>query len=51
MYEGNAINTVPLYSVGVMRDNSFTVGSKIYFLYDNETGAMLCDEDGKVVSA
>lgn len=51
VYDGNTINTVPLYSVGVMRDNSFTVGSKIYFLYDNETGAMLCDEDGKVVSA
>lgn len=45
VYDGNTINTVPLYSVGVMRDNSFTVGSKIYFLYDNETGAMLCDED------
>lgn len=51
VYDGNTINTVPLYSVGVMRDNSFTVGSRIYFLYDNETGAMLCDEDGKVVSA
>ena len=51
VYDGNTINTVPLYSVGVMRDNSFTIGSKIYFLYDNETGAMLCDEDGKVVSA
>lgn len=51
VYDGNTINNVPLYSVGVMRDNSFTVGSKIYFLYDNETGAMLCDEDGKVVSA
>ena len=51
VYDGNTINTVSLYSVGVMRDNSFTVGSKIYFLYDNETGAMLCDEDGKVVSA
>lgn len=51
VYDGNTINTVPLYSVGVMRDNSFTVGSKIYFLYDNETGAMLCDEDGNVVSA
>ena len=51
VYDGNTINTVPLYSVGVMRDNSFTVGSKIYFLYDNETGAMLCYEDGKVVSA
>lgn len=51
VYDGNTINTVPLYSVGVMRDNSFTVGSKIYFLYDSETGAMLCDEDGKVVSA
>ena len=51
VYDGNTINIVPLYSVGVMRDNSFTVGSKIYFLYDNETGAMLCDEDGKVVSA
>ena len=51
VYDGNTINTVPLYSVGVMRDNRFTVGSKIYFLYDNETGAMLCDEDGKVVSA
>jgi len=51
VYDSNTINTVPLYSVGVMRDNSFTVGSKIYFLYDNETGAMLCDEDGKVVSA
>lgn len=51
VYDGNTINTVPLYSVGVMRGNSFTVGSKIYFLYDNETGAMLCDEDGKVVSA
>lgn len=51
VYDGNTINTVPLYSVEVMRDNSFTVGSKIYFLYDNETGAMLCDEDGKVVSA
>lgn len=51
VYDGNTINTVPLYSVGVMRDNSFTVGSKIYFLYDNETGAMLCDEDGKIVSA
>jgi NAD-dependent DNA ligase len=51
VYDGNTINTVPLYSVGVMRDNSFTVGSKLYFLYDNETGAMLCDEDGKVVSA
>lgn len=51
VYDGNTINTVPLYSVGVMRDNSFTIGSKIYFLYDNETGTMLCDEDGKVVSA
>lgn len=51
VYDGNTINTVPLYSVGVTRANSFTVGSKIYFLYDNETGAMLCDEDGKVVSA
>lgn len=51
VYDGNTINTVPLYSVGVMRDRSLTVGSKIYFLYDNETGAMLCDEDGKVVSA
>lgn len=51
VYDGNTINTVPLYSVGVMRDNSFTVGSRIYFLYDNETGAMLCDEDGKVVNA
>jgi len=51
VYDGNTINTVSLYSVGVMWDNSFTVGSKIYFLYDNETGAMLCDEDGKVVSA
>ena len=51
VYDSNTINTVPLYSVGVMRDNSFTIGSKIYFLYDNETGAMLCDEDGKVVSA
>lgn len=51
VYDGNTINTVPLYSVGVMRANSFTIGSKIYFLYDNETGAMLCDEDGKVVSA
>lgn len=51
VYDGNTINTVPLYSVGVMRDNSFTVGSKIYFLYDNETGAMLCDENGKIVSA
>lgn len=51
VYDGNTINTVPLYSVGVMRDNSFTVGSKIYFLYDNETGAMPCDENGKIVSA
>jgi len=51
VYDGNTINTVSLYSVGVMRDNSFTVGSKIYFLYDNETGAMLCDENGKIVSA
>lgn len=51
VYDGNTINTVPLYSVGVMRDNSFTVGSRIYFLYDNETGAVLCDEDGKVVNA
>lgn len=51
VYDGNTINTVPLYSVGVMRDNSFTIGSKIYFLYDNETGAMPCDENGKIVSA
>lgn len=51
VYDGNTINTVPLYSVGVMLDNSLTVGSKIYFLYDNETGAMPCDENGKIVSA
>lgn len=51
VYDGNTINTVPLYTVGVLLDNSLTVGSKIYFLYDNETGATLCDEDGKVVSA
>lgn len=51
VYDGNTINTVPLYSVGVLRDRSLTVGSKIYFLYDNETGVFLCDENGKVVSA
>ena len=51
VYDGNTINTVPLYSVGVLRKNSFTVGSKIYFLYDNETGVFLCDENGKVISA
>ena len=51
VYDGNTINTVPLYTVGVLLDNSLTVGSKIYFLYDNETGAMPCDENGKIVSA
>lgn len=51
VYDGNTINTVPLYNVGVLLDNSLTVGSKIYFLYDNETGAMPCDENGKIVSA
>lgn len=51
VYDGNTINTVPLYNVGVLRERSLTVGSKIYFLYDNETGAMPCDENGKIVSA
>lgn len=49
--ETNTVRELKLYSVGIVEDNGYTVGSDVFFKVNNFNESYICKKDGSMISA